>query len=271
MCRCQYVYMFERPRHEGPSPQGHLRLATNFPGCRCDTAPGRRPRSGPASCGRGVFAGTARSSPRRGGRMPTIRIRSATALDVPAILELIRQLAEYEQLACLVAATEERLREALFGAKPAAEVLLADCEQEVVGLAVFFTTYSTFLARPGIYLEDLYVKPLRTWERCGIGVVAAVGRDRRRARLRKAGVGSAQLERAGHPLLREAGCSTPARMDQISVDGEGTGATRVRRPGHVGAASDRQQWLRKSGGQEARTSIGRDRREVLARAHGLRE
>ncbi len=91
--------------------------------------------------------------------MPTIRIRSATALDVPAILELIRQLAEYEQLACLVAATEERLREALFGAKPAAEVLLADCEQEVVGLAVFFTTYSTFLARPGIYLEDLYVKP----------------------------------------------------------------------------------------------------------------
>ena len=90
--------------------------------------------------------------------MSTI-IRSATELDVPVILDLIRQLAEYEQLAHLVAATEEPLRETLFGAKPAAEVLLADCEGECAGFAVFFTTYSTFLAQPGIYLEDLYVKP----------------------------------------------------------------------------------------------------------------
>ena len=80
--------------------------------------------------------------------MSTI-IRSATELDVPVILDLIRQLAEYEQLAHLVAATEERLRETLFGAKPAAEVLLADCERECAGFAVFFASYSTFLAQPG--------------------------------------------------------------------------------------------------------------------------
>jgi GNAT superfamily N-acetyltransferase len=58
-----------------------------------------------------------------------------------------------------LAATEERLRKTLFGAKPAAEVLLADREGACAGFAVFFATYSTFLARPGIYLEDLYVKP----------------------------------------------------------------------------------------------------------------
>lgn len=91
--------------------------------------------------------------------MSTIGIRSATELDVPVILDLIRQLAKYEQLAHELAATEERLRETLFGAKPAAEVLLADCERECAGFAVFFATYSTFLAQPGIYLEDLYVKP----------------------------------------------------------------------------------------------------------------
>ena len=90
--------------------------------------------------------------------MPTT-IRSATELDVPVILELIRQLAEYEHLSHQLAATEERLRKTLFGAKPAAEVLLADREGACAGFAVFFATYSTFLARPGIYLEDLYVKP----------------------------------------------------------------------------------------------------------------
>ena len=90
--------------------------------------------------------------------MSTI-IRSATEFDVPTILDLIRQLAEYEHLAHRVAATEERLRETLFGAKPAAEVLLADCDRECAGFAVFFASYSTFLAQPGIYLEDLYVKP----------------------------------------------------------------------------------------------------------------
>lgn len=72
---------------------------------------------------------------------------------------MIRGLAEYENLAHVVTATEERLRETLFGGRPAAEVLLAYADEECAGFALFFPNYSTFLARPGIYLEDLYVKP----------------------------------------------------------------------------------------------------------------
>jgi GNAT superfamily N-acetyltransferase len=78
---------------------------------------------------------------------------------VPVVLEMIRGLAEYEKLAHLVTATEERIRATLFGDDPAAEVLLAYQDAACVGFAVFYRTYSTFLAEPGIYLEDLYVKP----------------------------------------------------------------------------------------------------------------
>ncbi len=92
--------------------------------------------------------------------MPAIEIRTAAEPDVPVILAMIRGLAEYEKLAHLVTATEERLRETLFGIKPAAEVMLAYYDRECAGFALFFTNYSTFLARPGIFLEDLYVKPL---------------------------------------------------------------------------------------------------------------
>jgi len=88
-----------------------------------------------------------------------MQIRKATEQDVPIILELIRGLAEYERLAGQVTATEQQIRETLFGARPAAEVLLVAMENETVGFAVFFTNYSTFLAKPGIYLEDLFVKP----------------------------------------------------------------------------------------------------------------
>jgi GNAT superfamily N-acetyltransferase len=91
--------------------------------------------------------------------MPAIRITSAAEKDVPLILELIRGLAEYENLAHQMTATEEKLRATLFGAKPAAEVVLAHDESECAGYALFFPTYSTFLAQPGIYLEDIYVKP----------------------------------------------------------------------------------------------------------------
>jgi GNAT superfamily N-acetyltransferase len=87
-----------------------------------------------------------------------MRIRGAREEDVATILELIRGLAEYEHLADRVTATENRIRETLFGAKPGAEALLAEVGDEAVGLAIFFTNYSTFLAKPGIYLEDLFVK-----------------------------------------------------------------------------------------------------------------
>ena len=86
-------------------------------------------------------------------------IRSATEQDIPVILDLIRQLAEYERLSDKVIATEQRIRDTLFGERPAAEVLLASLDGEIAGFAVFFTNYSTFLAKPGLYLEDLFVKP----------------------------------------------------------------------------------------------------------------
>jgi GNAT superfamily N-acetyltransferase len=91
--------------------------------------------------------------------MPHIRIVPATEPDLPVILDLIRALAEYEKLTHAVTATPERLRNTLFGPRPAAEVLLAHWDGECAGFAVFFATYSTFLAQPGLYLEDLYVKP----------------------------------------------------------------------------------------------------------------
>lgn len=88
-------------------------------------------------------------------------IRATTAADVPQILAFIRGLAEYEKLSHEVEATEEKLRATLFpaGGKPAAECVLAHCDGAPAGFALFFTTYSTFLAKPGIWLEDLFVQP----------------------------------------------------------------------------------------------------------------
>src|SRR5438105_10655687 len=89
----------------------------------------------------------------------TFEIRSATESDVPVILELIRALATYERAPNDVTATEKVLTEVLFGKKPAAEVLLAFENETAVGFAVFFHNFSTWLGRPGLYLEDLFVKP----------------------------------------------------------------------------------------------------------------
>lgn len=90
-----------------------------------------------------------------------IRIRPATPDDAAVILGLIRELAEYERLLPEVTATEEDLRRTLFGDAPAAEVRLAEREgvSEPVAFALFFHTYSTFLGRRGLYLEDLFVQP----------------------------------------------------------------------------------------------------------------
>jgi GNAT superfamily N-acetyltransferase len=91
--------------------------------------------------------------------MPELEIRAATEDDVPLILSLIRELAEYERLSHEVVATEEALRDSLFGDRPVAEVLIGHLGDEPVGFALFFHNFSTFLGKPGIYLEDLYVKP----------------------------------------------------------------------------------------------------------------
>jgi GNAT superfamily N-acetyltransferase len=113
--------------------------------------------------------------------MPDIRIVPATEQDVPAILDLIRGLAEYERLSHVVEATEERLRRTLFSDRPAAEVRIAWEDQECVGFALFFTSYSTFLGKPGLYLEDVFVKPHA--RRKGIGLkilqhLAAIAQER---------------------------------------------------------------------------------------------
>ena len=86
-------------------------------------------------------------------------IRPAAQSDIPAILALIRELAEYEKLTQACVATEAGLREHLFGTNPAAEAMVAEQDGNVVGYALWFRTFSTFLARPGIYLEDVYVQP----------------------------------------------------------------------------------------------------------------
>jgi len=89
----------------------------------------------------------------------SVTLRPATADDVPLILAFIRGLAEYERLGHVCIADEENLRRTLFGNPRFAEVILAEDDGVAAGFALFFHNYSTFLAAPGIYLEDLYVKP----------------------------------------------------------------------------------------------------------------
>jgi len=123
---------------------------------------------------------------------PAFQIRPATEADLPIILRLIRDLAEYERAPDAVVATEAGLREVLFGAKPSAEVLLALEEAEPVGFAVYFHNFSTWLGRPGLYLEDLFVRP----------------------EMRGKGYGRALLERLAQ-IAKERGCG---RMEWAVLD-----------------------------------------------------
>ena len=108
-------------------------------------------------------------------------IRSAHLHDVPIILELIRDLATYERAPNEVTATEEQLVHVLFGERPAAEVLLAFEKDAPVGFAIFFHNFSTWLGRPGLYLEDLFVKPEKRGKGYGRALLvdlARIARDR---------------------------------------------------------------------------------------------
>jgi GNAT superfamily N-acetyltransferase len=86
-------------------------------------------------------------------------IRAATAADVPMIRQLIRELAEYERLTDEAVVTEASLRESLFGPRPWAEVLIGETDSEVAGFALYFHNYSTFVGKPGLYVEDVFVRP----------------------------------------------------------------------------------------------------------------
>jgi GNAT superfamily N-acetyltransferase len=103
-------------------------------------------------------------------------IRPATAADTSTICRLIRGLAEYEKLLDEVVLDEAQLREHLFGPRPAAEVLLAEEAGAVVGFALYFTSYSTFLGKPGIYLEDLFVLPEHRSQGHGKALLQALAR-----------------------------------------------------------------------------------------------
>jgi GNAT superfamily N-acetyltransferase len=114
--------------------------------------------------------------------MRNFSLRAAEPRDVAAIVGLIGELAEFEQLTHLLEVTPEKLAPQLFGARPVVESVVAEGAGEVVAFALFFTNFSTFLAKPGIYLEDLYVRP--SWRGAGIGkallrhlAALAVGRE----------------------------------------------------------------------------------------------
>jgi GNAT superfamily N-acetyltransferase len=105
-----------------------------------------------------------------------LAIRIARADDCATILGFIRDLADYEKLAHEVVATEAALRASLFGARPAAEVLIAELAGAAVGFALFFPSFSTFLAKPGLYLEDLFVRPAARSQGVGGALMAALAR-----------------------------------------------------------------------------------------------
>jgi GNAT superfamily N-acetyltransferase len=116
----------------------------------------------------------------------SIQIRSATEADVPLILSFIKKLADYERLSHEAVATEEILRETLFGPRRSAEVAIGDFKKEAVGFVLFFHNYSTFLGRSGIYIEDLFVE--EAFRRRGVGRallthVAKIARQRQCGRL----------------------------------------------------------------------------------------
>lgn len=115
-----------------------------------------------------------------------LTIRPALEADLPLVLAFIRKLAEYEKLLDSVTATESDLKEWLFGERPVAEALLALWDGQPAGFALFFHNFSTFLGRPGIYLEDLFVEPALRGRGIGkalLARLAAIAKQRRCARL----------------------------------------------------------------------------------------
>jgi GNAT superfamily N-acetyltransferase len=103
-------------------------------------------------------------------------VRPARLEDVDAIVGLIRGLAEFEQLTHLLKVTPQTLRPHLFGPRPVAEALVAEADGTVVGFALFFTNFSTFLAQPGLYLEDLYVTPSQRGRGIGEALLTRLAR-----------------------------------------------------------------------------------------------
>jgi GNAT superfamily N-acetyltransferase len=147
-------------------------------------------------------------------------VRPAAATDVMTLLELFGELAEYEHLEHELKATEEQLGEALFGARPAAEALIAEREGEAIGYALFFPTFSSFLASTGVWLEDLFVRPNSRGEGVGkalLETVAALVRERGGERLEWAALDWNELALG---FYRRIGAQTMNEWITHRLDGE---------------------------------------------------
>jgi hypothetical protein len=106
---------------------------------------------------------------------PAFSLRAAEARDVPAMIAMIRELAEFERLSHLVKIRAEDLHDHLFGPKPVVEAVVAEVGAELAGHALFFTSYSTFLGQPGLWLEDLYVRPAQRGRGLGQALLRHLG------------------------------------------------------------------------------------------------
>ena len=119
--------------------------------------------------------------------MPTsTNIRPANPTDISDIQEMIRELAEFEELSKQVVSDDSCLHAALFGERPCAEAIIAEVAGEAVAFALFFTSYSTFVGKPGLYLEDVYVKPAHRGNQIGTALLrnlAKIAADRGYARM----------------------------------------------------------------------------------------
>jgi GNAT superfamily N-acetyltransferase len=121
-------------------------------------------------------AGLAMTYPSSNPPPSTLAIRFAGPADVPTILHFIRSLARYEKLEHEVVADEPGLHATLFGPRPGAEVLFAELAGTAVGFALFFQSYSTFVGKPGLYLEDLFVEPAARGQGIGLALMSALAR-----------------------------------------------------------------------------------------------
>ena len=146
----------------------------------------------------------------------SIHLAAATPADLPDIQALILALAEYERLAHLCVATEAQLHDALFGERPAAEVQIARIDGDsgpAIGFALFCHTFSTFLGRRTLWLEDLYVRPEQRGRGVGRALLRRLASHRQGARLRSVRMGGAGLEHAVDRVLQEPGRAAARRLD----------------------------------------------------------